>query len=74
MDTLFELNKLAPDEGMPWLAFMLILLKRALDSGFIEVHVSPSKIQMGSVRVTPDFLTITAKGRLFIADLGLRES
>jgi hypothetical protein len=47
MDTLFELSKFAPNEAMPWLAYMLILLRRLLDSKFIYFHEATAGLNQG---------------------------
>jgi hypothetical protein len=73
MDVLFELFRMQPGEGMPWLRFMLILLKRLLDSGFVAVHYSTSVYFVDRIKSNPDLITITPKGRSFVADLGLHE-
>ena len=73
MDTLFELNKMQRDVGMPWLGFMLILLRRILDSGFISVHEIKTGMSIGSIKTTPDMIAITDRGRGFIKELGLTE-
>jgi hypothetical protein len=59
--------------GMPWPIFMLILLKRIADSGFISVSEIPTGMRIGSIKTTPDMIAITPKGREFIADLGISE-
>jgi HNH endonuclease len=73
LDTLFELNRKPAGEGMPWLAFMLILLKRIMDSGFISVHEIPLGFTVGNIKTNPDKIAITPKGREFISDLGITE-
>ncbi|HKQ44056.1 MAG TPA: HNH endonuclease signature motif containing protein [Rhizomicrobium sp.] len=73
IDTMFELSKMPPNNAIPWLGFMLILLKRALDSGFIGVHTVNSGITMGSIKATPDLVFLTEKGRDFINELGIAE-
>jgi hypothetical protein len=73
LDTLFELAKMPPGHGMPWQGFMLILLKRILDSNFISVHVVEAGMYVGNVKSNPDLIAITQKGRDFVADLGLHE-
>ena len=72
MDTLFELNRMPPGYGMPWVGFMLIMLKRILDSGFIFVREASTGM-IGNIKATPDVIFITAKGTAFLADLGIHE-
>ena len=73
IDVLFELNRLPSDQCMPWLGFMLILLKRLLDSRFIKVHDSQVATFVHGIKATPDFIAITPEGRAFISDLGIHE-
>ena len=73
MDVLFELNKLPPGHGMPWVGYMLIMLKRLLDSGFIGVQEMGASISIGPIKTTPDLIGITQKGRAFVAELSDHE-
>jgi hypothetical protein len=73
MDVLFVLSGMPPDIGAPWLRYMLILLKRLIDSGFINIHEMNVASFVGDIKTTPDLITITPKGRKFILDLGLHE-
>jgi HNH endonuclease len=41
MDILFELSSMQDGEGMPWLAYQLIFLKRLFDSKFIFFQEQP---------------------------------
>jgi hypothetical protein len=74
IDVLFELNRLPPEQGLPWVGFNLILLKRLLESGFIVVEEIDSGFSVGDIKTTPDLIYITLQGRQFIADLGIKES
>jgi hypothetical protein len=74
MDVLFELNRLPPDGGIPWVGFNLILIKRLLESGFIGVQEIESGQFIGDIKTTPDLIYITPQGRQFIADLAIKES
>jgi HNH endonuclease len=80
LDVLFELKRTG--EGMPWVGFNLILLKRIIDSEFIAVHeinsvVSAMGIEteafVGEIKTSPDIIAITPKGRQFIEELGISE-
>jgi HNH endonuclease len=73
MDILFELFRLQPDTGIPWLSFNLILLKRILDAGFIGCHELESFISIDSIKTTPDLSFLTERGRAFVKELGLHE-
>ncbi|MGA9215748.1 MAG: HNH endonuclease signature motif containing protein [Methylocella sp.] len=72
VDVLFELSSLSA--AMQWPPFMLILLKRLLDASYIAVHRQEGGgVFIGGMRSNPDLITITPKGRSFIAELGLHE-
>jgi 5-methylcytosine-specific restriction endonuclease McrA len=80
LDVLFELKRTG--EGMPWVGFNLILLKRIIDSGFIAVHENNSAVTamgieteafVGQIKTSPDIIAITPKGRQFIEELGISE-
>ena len=73
IDVLFELSKMPPDTGMPWVQYMLIHLKRLIDSGFISVHELSVGSFVGTIKTTPDMIAITNKGREFIDELGLHK-
>jgi hypothetical protein len=73
MDVLFELSSMQNGEGMPWLAYQLIFLKRLFDSNLIFFQEQPGGSWMGSIKHNPDRIGITQKGRDFVLELGLHE-
>jgi 5-methylcytosine-specific restriction endonuclease McrA len=73
LDILFELNNLAANQGLQWPPFMLILLKRILESGLIHVEMPRNAAVMGGVTISPCTLTLTQKGRELIEDLEIAE-
>jgi hypothetical protein len=73
LDVLFELNRYPPQQGMPWMGHSLIMLKRLLDSGFIYVQDIPAGMNFGPVKMTPDLVGITSKGRAFVQGLADHE-
>lgn len=74
MDILFELNKAPQTAAFPWMPYLTILIKRSLDSGFLEVRRGQSgNLIIAGVDSTPVFVSITQKGREFVADLGDHE-
>jgi hypothetical protein len=74
MDVLFDLSRMPPNKGMPWIGFNLILLKRVCDSGFLDVHELSgiSHTSMG-IKASPDIIYLTDKGRAFVQEIGLHE-
>lgn len=73
MDIMFELMKAPPNHGIPWLPVMLILLKRILESGFLDVHSPPGSIRNFGVDMTPKTIMLSQRGRTFINEIGLHE-
>ena len=73
MDVLFELYALDEKKGVFWPPYLLILLKRILESGFLEVERPPKAVTTGGMRINPDTLTLSKKGRQFLDELGIKE-
>ncbi len=74
MDVLFDLFARPPGgEPLQWPAFMLILLKRLVDSEFITFRRPSAMLSIDGLPATPGTLAITDRGRSFINDLGLHE-
>lgn len=73
MDILFELNRIPAEQGMMWPPFMHILLKRLIDSNFLQVIQPSGFVSIGGMRSNPDTLVITPQGRTFLNELGLHE-
>lgn len=73
IDVLFVLYSYSEGMGMPWFAYQLIFLKRALDSGFVRFHPAMAGVEVGGLMTSPGTVSITPEGRKFIGDLGLHE-
>lgn len=73
MDLLFELYHSPADFAAQWPAYLMLLVKRILEAGYIERHETETVAMIGGMKSNPDYLTITAKGREFIESLGLHE-
>jgi len=73
MDILFELSGAPADAGIPWPPFMNILLKRALESGFLTLHSPGGSIRVMGMQTSPEHLVVTPAGRSFVRELGLHE-
>lgn len=77
MDTLFDLNGLAENNGRPWPAYMNLLLKRILDAGYVKVVDIGAGMSIGmaggTVKATPDALVITTDGRKFVQAISVAE-
>jgi hypothetical protein len=73
-DILFELAAAGEGARIPWMPYLTILVKRSLESGFLDLQRHRSvNITMGGIDTTPTFILITPKGRQFVADLGDHE-
>ena len=75
MDFLFEAAIMTTEEAMQWPPFMLLLLKRILESGFLtKIDLNPGVMAtVAGLNVTPVYFVLSPKGRQFIDQLGLRE-
>jgi hypothetical protein len=72
VDVLFELYNLPQGQGLQWPPYLMLLIKRLLDSGYILRQDSGSgDVFIGGMKSNPDLLGITPKGREFVDSLGL---
>jgi len=72
VDVLFELYKLPQGHGLQWPPYLMLLLKRLIDSGYIFRQESgPGGVFICGMKSNPDLLGITDKGRDFVDSLGL---
>ncbi|NOZ84181.1 MAG: HNH endonuclease [Epsilonproteobacteria bacterium] len=74
VDILFESAKLPPRHAIPFPPFMILLIKRLLESGYVQLNKNPhgSGSSFG-MQISPDLLVITPKGSNFVASLGVSE-
>ncbi|MFQ5924526.1 MAG: HNH endonuclease [Dehalococcoidia bacterium] len=73
MDVLFELSKTGPGQRLPFPTYLELLIKRLLDAGFVQIIENKTGITAGPVKLTPDFLVITRKGREFVESLRTKD-
>ena len=71
VDVLFEVSRAPPGSGIQWPPFMLLLIKRLLDTGYVARVESQGGVFIGGMKSNPDILVITDKGREFVASLGV---
>ena len=69
LDILFELFNSAEGVEKQFPAFMLMLIKRIVDSGFVEITEGNTYIQVRDMKLNPSYLKLTNKGRGFISHL-----
>ena len=75
MDILFELSAAVVGATMPWLPYLTILIRRAVESGLLEIieQTGGGGVFINGVQSSPIYVRITAEGRNFVSELGLRE-
>lgn len=71
IDTLFELYRLPTGHGIAFPVYLILLIKRLLDSQFVGIRSAGAALVVGGIKTTPDWLVITPQGRQFIDSLGL---
>lgn len=69
VDILFECAKQKGKQLM-WAPFNMLLLKRLIESGYIDYVVTPAGVIIGGMKSNPDYVNITQKGLDYIASLG----
>ena len=69
LDILFELFNGKEREEIPFPGFMLMLIKRIIDSGFVELKESDFLSGVNEMKLNPDYIKLTEKGRDFISHL-----
>ena len=72
VDVLFELYNAPANKGILFPSYLMLLIKRMLDSGYVEglEDKSPTYNALDKYAI-PDVLRITDKGREFVDSLGL---
>ena len=73
MDILFELFNSAVGSYIPWPSYLNILIKRILDSGYVEIKYSGVQMDFGAIRAAPDLMIMTDEGRNFIEKIASTE-
>ena len=73
VDVLFDAYKLKSNEVILWPEYLIILLKRLLEAGYIKRVVPKPIAKIRGLKLNADTLTLTDKGREFIESLGLNE-
>lgn len=73
VDILFEAAKLPLGQGIMWTPVMMMLIRRILEAGYIEVHEPGGHVIVGGLDQTPRLLTLSQKGRDFLAEFAQHE-
>ena len=70
---LFELYRAAPGAAIQFPAYLMLLVKRMIEAGYVQRIETPTGVAIGGMKSNPDYLLITDSGRKFIEELGLHE-
>ena len=73
LDVLFDAHTRQSDQPMDWPPFMRILIKRILDAEYVQIARQKGSVFVAGMRIDPDHIYITDKGREFIENIGLRK-
>jgi len=73
MDILFDSYQLEAGKAIQWPPFLNVLIRRLIESGYVNIVTPSSTVHMMGMQASPNLLTITEKGREFIRSLGLEE-
>ncbi len=73
MDMMFELHALQSEQVIMWPPYLNLLIKRLIESQFVDIERPRAKVSLGGMQASPDHLKITPRGRQFIDSLGLKE-
>lgn len=50
------------------MSYLVLLIKRILEEGLVEIKEMNAGMKIGNIKTTPDILSITPKGRRFMTD------
>ena len=73
IDVLFEANKIPIGQAIQWPPFMNILIRRIVESGFVNLSQSGGGVFAGGMQINPLNLTITQEGRDYIQRIDKEE-
>lgn len=71
VDVLFELYAAPKGHVLQWPPFMMLLIKRLLDSNYITAKVEESGVFISGMKTNPDYISLTQKGREYVSSLGV---
>src|ERR1043165_9906774 len=71
IDVLFALAPLPSHQALPFMSYLVLLVKRLLDAEYVRLLTNPNEILSFGIKTNPDYLQITDKGREFVESLSL---
>jgi hypothetical protein len=69
IDILFELTRIPTNNALLIMPSFKLLLKRIIESKYIEWNETPPGIMIGGMKSNPDFIRITPSGKKFVSSL-----
>lgn len=69
IDVLFYLEKGPENTSIQFPSYLILLLKRIIDEGYIKWIQTPPGVMAGGMKINPDYLQITEKGRGFVKNI-----
>lgn len=73
MDILFQMDRLPLGQGLQWPSFNMLLLRRIIDAGYVQIHQTAGAVFVMGMKSSPDLLTITDKGKEFLREIASDE-
>jgi hypothetical protein len=72
---LFEVYSWSETKPVQFPPYLILLVRRLLEAGLVERRIQEEVVEFpGQMRVEPDLLIITEKGRRFVESLGIDET
>ena len=69
VDILFELIKIPEGKAIQFPSYLILLIKRIIEAGYVEWIKTPEGVKIGGMKINPDYLKITSSGKEFIDNL-----
>lgn len=73
IDVLFELNKIPSDKALQFPSYLILLVKRIIDAGYVDWIKTPAGVMIGGMKSNPDYLKITLEGKEFVSQLSTQD-
>ena len=73
IDVLYELEKIPSHSMMQFPPYLILLIKRIIEAGYVKWHQTPAGVMIGGMKSNPDYLQITDTGREFLKGLSSKD-
>jgi HNH endonuclease len=71
VDILFELYRAQQGDVLQWPPFMMLLIKRLIDTKYIGIREERAGVYISGMKTNPDYIFITIDGRNYVDSLGI---